>query len=640
MAPRPRPRRRCRVANDSDDVPDPEMDERALTDLVLFTAGLAAPEASAGTEQTERGRTLFSSIGCASCHVPEIASAHGQLPAYTDLLLHDMGEELADGIVNGDASASEFRTPPLWGIIATHPYLHDGRAATLGQAIEAHGGEASAAAAAAAALPDTDRAALISFLSSLGGSEQASEGRIAPGTAIGAVGSLGGPLRELREAEATRFLAGRSHFDRDRGALDGLGTEYNGDSCRGCHFDPVPGGAGPLDVDVNLMGTINETGRVEAILTGAFVKRHALGDVRPEPPAEAVVFDTRETPMLLGLGLLERVPDETLLARARIDIEGCPDVSGDYRLMGPPGAQQLGRFGWQASVPMVRSFARGASFHEMGITQPTEVGALFGDSADGDAVEDPEMRVPELDQLAFFISNLAPPPRLPIEPRAEAEGRALFDAAGCACCHLPELETADGVSFHPYTDLLLHDVAAPGARAVPDGLVSDRDFRTAPLWGGRADTAVHAHRARRDPRRRHPAARDRGRVRGGALPRHDHSGSGAAPGIPALSLTPGSHRRERGQTPRPPRLRARRTAGARDAVPLRDQAWPDAPDESVPTSRLLRLAHRTGEEEHRPRDGITQITAAHCGLKIHLTPPSPAHTLRRLFHPLKIRRRY
>lgn len=127
---------------------------------------------------TRAGRAMFRKIGCATCHVEQLVagpSPHGLLalpeavrvPLLSDLLLHDMGPELADGIVEGNATGSEFRTAPLWGLGRTAPYLHDGRAATLEDAIVAHGGEAEGARDRFFALPDTDRAALLAFLLSL-----------------------------------------------------------------------------------------------------------------------------------------------------------------------------------------------------------------------------------------------------------------------------------------------------------------------------------------------------------------------------------------------------------------------------------------------------------------------------------------
>jgi CxxC motif-containing protein (DUF1111 family) len=127
---------------------------------------------------TRAGHAVFRTVGCATCHVEQLVagpSPHGILALpepvvvrlFSDLLLHDMGAELADGIVEGNATGSEFRTAPLWGLGRTGPYLHDGRAATLEDAIVAHGGEAEGARDRFFALPDTDRAALLAFLLSL-----------------------------------------------------------------------------------------------------------------------------------------------------------------------------------------------------------------------------------------------------------------------------------------------------------------------------------------------------------------------------------------------------------------------------------------------------------------------------------------
>src|SRR5204863_577315 len=114
-----------------------------------------------------RGRELFSQIGCATCHVPTLrtgdspiaALRNKEVAAYTDLLLHDMGPDLAD-ICLGLATPSEFRTEPLMGLrLATH-FLHDGRAKTPEQAIQLHGGEGARARDLFASLPARDRAAL------------------------------------------------------------------------------------------------------------------------------------------------------------------------------------------------------------------------------------------------------------------------------------------------------------------------------------------------------------------------------------------------------------------------------------------------------------------------------------------------
>ena len=127
---------------DDDDIPDPEMDEETLFSLVSWAMLLAAPQADEPTTETTKGSAHFRDLGCTGCHVPALEGPRGMIPAYSDLLLHDMGEDLADGVSMGVATGNEFRTAPLWGITAVGPYLHDGRADTLHQAIVMHGGEA------------------------------------------------------------------------------------------------------------------------------------------------------------------------------------------------------------------------------------------------------------------------------------------------------------------------------------------------------------------------------------------------------------------------------------------------------------------------------------------------------------------
>jgi CxxC motif-containing protein (DUF1111 family) len=93
--------------------------------------------------------------------------SHQAVRLHSDLLLHDMGTRLADGVREGEATGEEFRTAPLWGVGKRSALLHDGRAATLGEAISLHGGEATAARDRFLALPQPDRKALEAFLQSL-----------------------------------------------------------------------------------------------------------------------------------------------------------------------------------------------------------------------------------------------------------------------------------------------------------------------------------------------------------------------------------------------------------------------------------------------------------------------------------------
>ena len=161
----------------------PEISDDDLLKVVLYARTLAVPAQRDPTDpQVQAGAALFEQAGCQSCHVAELETGvHPSVPIlsyqtihpYTDLLLHDMGEGLADGRPDFEASGSEWRTPPLWGIglfetVNGHTrYLHDGRARNLAEAILWHDGEAAAARAAFQAMAAEERDALIAFLKSL-----------------------------------------------------------------------------------------------------------------------------------------------------------------------------------------------------------------------------------------------------------------------------------------------------------------------------------------------------------------------------------------------------------------------------------------------------------------------------------------
>ncbi|MCA8961871.1 MAG: hypothetical protein KDC38_15205 [Planctomycetes bacterium] len=161
---------------DTDASPDPEMSVEDLADLITFCRFLRPPTKKPFGPDEIAGEQLFDSIGCALCHVPSIASSVGTLEAYTDLLLHDMGAANADGLSMGvpqfstitpPTTENEFRTQPLWGVSMHAPYLHDGGADTLFDAINRHGGEAEGSRQAYLALPAADQEAIIKFLEAL-----------------------------------------------------------------------------------------------------------------------------------------------------------------------------------------------------------------------------------------------------------------------------------------------------------------------------------------------------------------------------------------------------------------------------------------------------------------------------------------
>jgi CxxC motif-containing protein (DUF1111 family) len=141
---------------------------RAVTAyLAALPAPLPEPSALKTAKPYQLGLQLFSSAGCVSCHTPTLPSRRGDVALYSDLLLHDMGPALNDGIVQGGATSAEWRTTPLWGLRLRTRFLHDGRAVTPAEAILTHDGEGAAAARAFRQLTNDDRKALLDFLSFL-----------------------------------------------------------------------------------------------------------------------------------------------------------------------------------------------------------------------------------------------------------------------------------------------------------------------------------------------------------------------------------------------------------------------------------------------------------------------------------------
>jgi len=158
---------------DNDGIPDPEISKADLGDLIAYTRFLAPPQRRPFDAAAFRGEAQFTAIGCAKCHIPTLDSSLGPVEAYTDLLIHDMGPGLADGLQfgvpspGGASTGSEFRTQPLWGVVLSKPFLHDGRAGSLREAVLDHGGEAQISRDAFAALAPEQQSAVISFLEHL-----------------------------------------------------------------------------------------------------------------------------------------------------------------------------------------------------------------------------------------------------------------------------------------------------------------------------------------------------------------------------------------------------------------------------------------------------------------------------------------
>jgi CxxC motif-containing protein (DUF1111 family) len=162
---------------------DPEVSAKEVSDVVFYLQTLKAPiQRKQGDATVMQGKQIFSRVGCNACHKETLKTGYSpveplsykEFHPYTDLLLHDMGQELDDGYTEGSAKTSEWRTPALWGLGLSpnsqggrYYLLHDGRAQSIEAAIQFHGGEGGGSRQKFNELPAGDKEALLKFLESL-----------------------------------------------------------------------------------------------------------------------------------------------------------------------------------------------------------------------------------------------------------------------------------------------------------------------------------------------------------------------------------------------------------------------------------------------------------------------------------------
>jgi len=320
----------------------------------------------------------------------------------------------------------------------------------------------------------------------------------------------GDPLKGLSAAEREQFEKGKAVFARVFTPETGLGPLFNAEACGECHESPVAGGVGD-EVEVHATAFLSDGfcdpladagGPVyQQRVTPAL--KNALG-IDSEPiPARATARANRTTPDVLGFGLLDAVPDSTILSYADPDdrnkdgISGRPNRFFDGR---------LGRFGRKALVPTLAEFNEGALLFEQGVTTPNlpdeETVAGQPIPAGVDPVPEPEISAQDVVLMNAFVRFLAPPAPPKLEGEAK-RGVVVFTKIGCADCHVSKLKT--GPSDVPalanrevraYTDLLLHDMGSELAD-ICLGLATPSEFRTEPLMGLRlSESFLHDGRAK------------------------------------------------------------------------------------------------------------------------------------------------
>ena len=223
-----------------------------------------------------------------------------------------------------------------------------------------------------------------------------------------------------------------------------------------------------------------------------------------QPLPENVKVSPRVAPAVFGLGLLEAIPENAILAYAdEADVDG-DGISGKPNYVWDVVAKRytLGRFGWKANQPTLLQQVAAAYNDDMGITTSlfsTENSA--GQSQLTEHSVTPEVSDEILEVVTFYVQTLAVPARRNVDDPQVKQGEILFAEARCASCHVPTLRTGvlagvpsvSNQTIQPYTDMLLHDMGPDLADNRSDFRASGREWRTPPLWGIGLVKRVNGH---------------------------------------------------------------------------------------------------------------------------------------------------
>jgi CxxC motif-containing protein (DUF1111 family) len=346
-------------------------------------------------------------------------------------------------------------------------------------------------------------------------------------------------------------------------SFDGLGPLFNRVSCSGCHTQdgrgaPPEDGQGPFTSMLIRLSVDDPSGSGKALphpIYGDQLSDRAIGGLRAEgiaritreavpgtygdgqpyvlerphyefagfaygDPGEGLLTSPRVAPQVIGLGLLEAVPEADIMALADPDDRNGDGISGRANRMLDPvsGKMVLGRFGWKANQPNLMAQNAGAAFGDIGLTSelhPSEnCSGAQADCLAAPVGDTPDISMDFLKRLTLYTQLLAvPAQRNPLDPQVIA-GQGLFSAFGCEGCHRTEMRTGPEAElselrnqvFHPYTDLLLHDMGEALADNRPDQEAGGSEWRTPPLWGIGLFAQTNGHqRLLHDGRARGPA---------------------------------------------------------------------------------------------------------------------------------------
>jgi CxxC motif-containing protein (DUF1111 family) len=310
----------------------------------------------------------------------------------------------------------------------------------------------------------------------------------------------GAPLTGLTSRDLELFRLGRSDFLEVESATEGLGPLFNGNSCAQCHNIPAVGGTGTI-AEIRA-GYRDESGKFHSPPGGTLMHLFSVPPHNCQVTVyeEANVIGKRISIPLFGAGLIEAIPDETILARQDAEDRNGDGIRGRAAIIQDvaTGQKRVGRFGWKAQQATLLAFAADAYINEMGISNDLfpkeEMGNIAKERTAGclpsstpEDSRDPRTGLRGIDNFQNFLRFLAPPPRARIDDAA-LRGERVFADIGCAACHAPSLETGpssnlvfDRKPVPLYSDLLLHDVGTGDGIEQADA--KGEEIRTPALWG-------------------------------------------------------------------------------------------------------------------------------------------------------------
>jgi len=231
------------------------------------------------------------------------------------------------------------------------------------------------------------------------------------------------------------------------------------------------------------------------------------------PLAKETVISLRQPPILAGLRLIEQVSNQDILAWEDPFDDNADGISGRANWLNSPQQDEkiLGRLNWKASAANIVAQTANAAAHDLGLSnpffpeelcQPAQTDCLAAPRGDNTRLGSLDLPMLRLQAIASFIRDHKAPTTVALNTEAR-QGKQLFEDVGCTSCHRTTLTTREGVEFHPYSDLLLHDMGDALKDGRPEFLATEREYRTAPLWGIGARVRAQ-HRFLHDARAKTP----------------------------------------------------------------------------------------------------------------------------------------